>query len=408
MDQEGFSLESSIHCLFYADDGNLVGFASDKVQGSLDLLVDLVASFGLKVNVSKTKTMVTCGPRRHLCQSMTGYKRRRDKSLPSYHERKLSKVICSRCGKSMNAQYLPVHLRSVHDLSRLQIAAAFPLPDETQGSTDPQVYEISYPHNGYPVSCPVQDCVATCSNCSQLYSHFAWRHPRDHLRIQERATLQECPRCGKQLWQVTAKHLASNACAQLSSHHQGILREAAKIEARKVSFTVSSHSLSSVDQFRYLGRILADDDSDSPAIMANLKKARDCWARIHLLLRREGASLKYMTRFYLAIVQAKLLYGSETWVPSKRDLNRLERFHARCARSLANQPIRLLNDGTWVHPHTDRILETCHLSPISTYIAMRKSNFQQQARSTSLVLPRCLELPIATSADRHIWWRGLV
>ena len=116
-----------------------------------------------------------------------------------------------------------------------------------------------------------------------------------------------------------------------------------------------------------------------------------------------------MTRFYLAIVQAKLLYGSETWVLSKRDLDRLESFHARCARTLANQPIRRLPDGTWLHPHTAQVLATCQLSPISTYIAIRKTTLVQQARSTSLVLPRCLEvLPLAQSASRHVWWRGLL
>jgi hypothetical protein len=35
-----------------------------------------------------------------------------------------------------------------------------------------------------------------------------------------------------------------------------------------------------------------------------------------------------MARFYLAVVQAKLLYGSETWALSKHQLDHLEQFHA--------------------------------------------------------------------------------
>ena len=294
LSQDGVPLESSVHCLFYADDGNLVGFTSDKVQGSLDLFVDLFARFGLKVNVDKTKMMVTCGPRRYFCESVIGYKRRRDKSLPSYRERKRSKVTCSRCGRSLNSQGLPRHLRYVHDLSRLQIAADFPPPEDNQDSTtDPQVYTISFPNNGFSVLCPVPGCDVSCSTRSKLRYHFAWRHLRDTLHIQEQAEFQACPKCGYYLSEVTAKHLASGFCAKLQSHREGLLQEAARATARRISFQVGSRSLALVDHFRYLGRIFSDDDRDTIAVTANLKKARECWGRIHRLLRRDGASLIY-------------------------------------------------------------------------------------------------------------------
>ena len=47
-----------------------------------------------------------------------------------------------------------------------------------------------------------------------------------------------------------------------------------------------------------------------------------------------------MAHFYLAVVQAKLLYGSETWVLTEHLLKRLEHFHARCAPSIAHHPIQ--------------------------------------------------------------------
>jgi hypothetical protein len=46
------------------------------------------------------------------------------------------------------------------------------------------------------------------------------------------------------------------------------------------------------------------------------------------ILSSDGADSKTMARFYLAVVQAKLLYGSETWVLSRRLLDCLEHFHA--------------------------------------------------------------------------------
>jgi hypothetical protein len=46
------------------------------------------------------------------------------------------------------------------------------------------------------------------------------------------------------------------------------------------------------------------------------------------ILRADNASPKDMARFYMAVVQAILLSGSESWVISKGTLRRLETFHA--------------------------------------------------------------------------------
>jgi hypothetical protein len=311
----------------------------------------------------------------------------------------------------MNARYLPVHLSTVHHLSRLQAATYLPPTsqvEEVQESTDQQEYEISFPRTGFPVLCPVRDCQSSFIERSSMHSHFAWRHCGATLRIQQQKDFQACPICGKLLHTVSARHLASKTCKKTASHKQGLLDEALKTASRGISLHVGSRFLETVDRFQYLGRILTDNDSDSAAMLATMKSARDCWGRIRRLLCRDGVCTKTMARFYLAVVQAKLLNGSETWVLTKRDMDRLERFHAHCARNLACKPIRRLPDGTWLHPPTEQVLQACKLSPISTYIAKRKTSLLHHAKLHSLVLPRCLEvLPVAQSAHRHVWWRGL-
>jgi hypothetical protein len=52
------------------------------------------------------------------------------------------------------------------------------------------------------------------------------------------------------------------------------------------------------------------------------------------LLCREGAKPETMAKFYLAVVQAVLLYGADTWIVSKRAINRLRSFHHRCGTIL--------------------------------------------------------------------------
>jgi hypothetical protein len=86
-----------------------------------------------------------------------------------------------------------------------------------------------------------------------------------------------------------------------------------------------------VEVFKYLGRLLAYDDNDSQAMRANLKKAHKSWARVSRVLRAENASPKVCGVFYKEVVQAVLLFGSETWKLSPASLKSLEGFHIRAA-----------------------------------------------------------------------------
>ena len=71
-------------------------------------------------------------------------------------------------------------------------------------------------------------------------------------------------------------------------------------------------------EFKYLlvGRIVSEEDDDTPAIEANLKKSNAKWSMFKKVLTREQrrASRRVMGHFYKAIVQSILVYGAETWV----------------------------------------------------------------------------------------------
>ena len=46
----------------------------------------------------------------------------------------------------------------------------------------------------------------------------------------------------------------------------------------------------------------------------NLRRARGKWGQLTNILGREGADRRTLGRFYVAVVQTVLLFGSETWV----------------------------------------------------------------------------------------------
>ena len=78
-------------------------------------------------------------------------------------------------------------------------------------------------------------------------------------------------------------------------------------------FTVGGQPIERVRKFRYLGRILSERDDDTLSIEDQLKRAKRRWGRISKVLKRDGANATVMARFYMAIVQAVLLYGADLW-----------------------------------------------------------------------------------------------
>jgi hypothetical protein len=89
--------------------------------------------------------------------------------------------------------------------------------------------------------------------------------------------------------------------------------------------------LERVEVYKYLRRVMAQDNDDLQAIRMQLWKACSTWAWVGQVLRSKNAMPFVAAQFYQAIIQAILLYGSETWVISRSALVRLEGFHIRAA-----------------------------------------------------------------------------
>ncbi len=83
-------------------------------------------------------------------------------------------------------------------------------------------------------------------------------------------------------------------------------------------FHVEGELLEKADLFRYLGQILAQDNDDVRAVKNQIKKAQGIWARVGQVLTAEITPPKVSPKFYEAVMQSVLLYGSETWNLSSR------------------------------------------------------------------------------------------
>ena len=58
-----------------------------------------------------------------------------------------------------------------------------------------------------------------------------------------------------------------------------------------------------------------------------------------------------MDKFYMAVVQAVLLYEANSWVISTRNWQKLKDFHHRVLRYMTGRKITNNQDRTWHYPH---------------------------------------------------------
>ncbi len=175
--------------------------------------------------------------------------------------------------------------------------------------------------------------------------------------------------------------------------------------ALRQQFTVHRDVLERVEVFRYLGRLLSQDNDDVQAVRNQLCKARGTWARIGQVLCRENAPPRVSAKFYKAIVQSVLLYGSETWVVSPAVMARLKGFHIRAAYRMAKRHVpRRETNHQWVYPSLEAVLEECGMHTIQHYIGVRRERIAKYVAGRSIFAECQGAVRRRGLVPRRWWW----
>ena len=74
-------------------------------------------------------------------------------------------------------------------------------------------------------------------------------------------------------------------------------------------------------------------------------------------------------RFYVTMLQAVLLFGSETWVLTPRMDKSPKGFRHQVVQWMAGMGTKHQWDGTWVYPLIGAVLEMVELDEIKVYIS---------------------------------------
>ena len=136
--------------------------------------------------------------------------------------------------------------------------------------------------------CPVVGCLGGACDSFGMFRHFAYRHPSLTLTVDGR-TWEKCALCGMQTANPD-RHWKSDTCKKLQVRRSNEKAAVKQWEAERAEFTINGEKIERVKEFRYLGRILTEDDDDSRCIEDQLKRARSRWWRMAKLLKREGAN----------------------------------------------------------------------------------------------------------------------
>ncbi len=188
-----------------------------------------------------------------------------------------------------------------------------------------------------PIQCPHLGCPGMLSSPYMLRRHFRDLHPKDTVKIPREGNFLRCKHCTMQCNPRYPRHIHTQVC--LLGAERRTQRDSAVLVAlalRKL-FHVEGEVLEKVDLFRYLRQILAQDNDDVRAVRQQIKKARGIWARVGQVLTADNTPPKVSAKFYKAVMQSVLLYGSKTWNLTTTALARLEGFHICTAYRMAEK-----------------------------------------------------------------------
>jgi hypothetical protein len=363
----------------------------------MDILVNLFARVGLKTNVKKTQTMI-CTPGRIQTQLPAASYTRMREGLTTVEEWESRKVQCHQCNKMMAASSLHRHLANQHKVYQQVVVA-----EELLGARAGATYH-AHPELGGGLKCPVPGCAGKLHGGWMIQRHFRDLHPLDKVVVSTKGYFLRCERCAMQVNPAYPRHIWTQECQ--TGVERKLQRELAVrlALALRRQFSIHGDVLERIEVFNYLGRLLAQDDDDAQAIRQQLQKAQGVWARVGQVLRGENTAPRIAAKFYKAVVQAVLLYGSETWNLTNSALARLEGFHVCAAYKMArkHRPKRGAN-GVWVYPTMADILEECGMATIAAYIQSRRQTIAVYV-ATRPVFKACMEGKRRQGLMPRQWW----
>ena len=167
-----------------------------------------------------------------------------------------------------------------------------------------------------------------------LRVHSVPSHMQDTVVVLEEVNtpLPRCPHCDMFIPReaLNGQHPTTEMCAKGSKNkYRQQVEEEMHVDAA-AAFQAYRRNLVAVNSFKYLGFLTTSID-DWPEVLSHLSNSRRNYERFYRIMVREGEYKRTTRTFYKAVIQATLLFISETWVMTPTIGWTLGSFHHRVA-----------------------------------------------------------------------------
>ena len=121
-----------------------------------------------------------------------------------------------------------------------------------------------------------------------------------------------------------------------------------------VHMKVDNSSIERVEEFKYLGTTLTNQNSIQKEIKSRLKLGNACYHSVQNLLSSSLLSKNLKIKIYRTVILPVVLYGCETWSLTLREEHRLRVFENRVFRRILGSK-RDVVTGQWRKLHNEEL-----------------------------------------------------
>jgi len=120
------------------------------------------------------------------------------------------------------------------------------------------------------------------------------------------------------------------------------------------SVRINNSTFERVEEFKYLGTTLSNQNSVAEEIKSRLRSGNACYHSVQNLLSSRLLSKNLKIKLYRTIILPAVLYGCETWSQTLREEKRLRMFENMVLRRIF-EPRRDEVTGEWKRLHNEKL-----------------------------------------------------